>query len=305
MTKLLITGASGFIGQSILPKLVGYEVHELQSDLRDYDKVREEVLAFDPNIVVHLAARTEVEDSFYEQLTFSEINYLGSVNLIEACRDVSDFKLFLFASTMETYGWQPVSDLVLKYGSLNPAEVFAFNEDTPQNPNAPYAVAKIAVEKYLEYAGRSYGIPWCAMRTTNAYGRWDNNFFVTESIISQMATKDSINLGYAEPYRNFIHIDDLSYLYKRLIDNPYAARALGCFTIGPNNPIQIRDYAELIAKKMNFTGKINWDTRPERPGEIYYLSSTNDKVSLILDWRPKIMLDEGLDRTIKLWRDNA
>ena len=300
--KILLTGGSGFIGKYLSPLLYKHEVRHLESDLRDYDKVKEEVSTFSPNIVVHLAARTEVEASFYEQITFSEVNYVGSVNLIEACKDVQDFQLFLFASTMETYGWQPVSDLVRDKEYIYPPEAFAFNENTPQNPNAPYAVAKVAVERYLEYAQRAYGLPWCAMRTTNCYGRWDNTFFVTESIISQMAVNDEVNLGYAEPYRNFIHIEDLIYLYTRLIDNPFAARSLGCFTIGPNNPIKMRDYAELIAEKMDFTGTINWDTRPHRPGEIYYLSSTADKIKLILDWQPRIGLDEGLDKTIKLWK---
>lgn len=300
--KILLTGGSGFIGKYLTPKLSQHEVYHLKSDLRDYDAVREEVLAFQPNVTVHLAARTEVESSFYEQVTFSEINYVGSVNLIEACKDLDDFQLFLFASTMETYGWQPVSDLVRDNEYIHPPEAFAFNEDTPQNPNAPYAVAKVAVERYLEYATRAYGFPWCAMRTTNCYGRWDNTFFVTESIISQMATGGDVNLGYAEPYRNFIHIDDLINLYTRIVNNPHAAKALGCFTIGPNNPIKMRDYAEKIAFMMDFKGKINWDTRPHRPGEIYYLSSTADKVNVILDWKPRIVLDEGLDKTIKLWK---
>ena len=300
--KVLLTGGSGFIGKYLTPQLQKHEVYHLKSDLRDYDKVQEEVAAFAPNVVVHLAARTEVEASFYEQITFSEINYVGSVNLIEACKDLPDFKLFLFASTMETYGWQPVSDLVRDNTYINPPEAFAFDENTPQNPNAPYAVAKVAVERYLEYAKRAYGLPWCAMRTTNCYGRWDNTFFVTESIISQMATSIQVNLGYAEPYRNFIHIDDLIYLYKRLVDNPRAAQALGCFTIGPNNPIKMRDYADKIARMMDWEGKISWDTRPHRPGEIYYLSSTSDKVNLILDWKPRICLDEGLEKTIKLWK---
>ena len=78
------------------------------------------IVAAAPNVVVHLAARTEVEASFYEQITFSEINYVGSVNLIEACKDLPDFKLFLFMSTMETYGWQPVSDLVRDNTYINP-----------------------------------------------------------------------------------------------------------------------------------------------------------------------------------------
>ena len=303
--KILLTGGSGFIGKYLTPKLLhdAHEVYHLKSDLRDYDKVREEVLAFQPNLMIHLAARTEVESSFYEQVTFSEINYVGSVNLIEACKDLPDFKLFLFASTMETYGWQPVSDLVRDNTFIHPPEAWAFDETTPQNANAPYAVAKIAVEKYLEYAERAYGLPWCAMRTTNCYGRLDNSFFVTESIISQMAKGDTINLGYAEPYRNFIFIDDLINLYLELVDNVEAARTLGGFTIGPNNPIKMRDYAELIATKMNWNGSINWDTRPHRPGEIYYLSSTHERVSSILNWKPQVQLSEGLKGTIDLWKN--
>lgn len=300
--KILLTGGSGFIGKYLTPKLSQHEVYHLKSDLRDYDKVKEEVLAFQPNVVIHLAARTEVESSFYEQITFSEVNYVGSVNLIESCKEIQDFQLFLFASTMETYGWQPVSDLVRDNILIHPPEAWAFDETTPQNANAPYAVAKIAVEKYLEYAARAYGLPWCAMRTTNCYGRWDNSFFVTESIISQMASSDIVNLGYAEPYRNFIHIGDLINLYIELINNVDAAKTLGGFTIGPNNPIKMRDYAELIAKKMDWTGKINWDTRPHRPGEIYYLSSTNDRVTSVLGWKPRINLDDGLQATIDLWK---
>jgi len=300
--KILLTGGSGFIGKYLTPKLSQHEVYHLKSDLRDYDKVQEEVLAFQPNVVIHLAARTEVEASFYEQITFSEVNYVGSVNLIEACKDLEDFQLFLFASTMETYGWQPVSDLVRDYTYIRPPEAWAFDETTPLNANAPYAVAKIAVEKYLEYAARAYGLPWCAIRTTNCYGRWDNAFFVTESIISQMVKSDIVNLGYAEPYRNFIFIDDLINLYLELIKNVEAARTLGGFTIGPNNPIKMRDYADWIAQKLDWTGKINWNTRPHRPGEIFYLSSTNDKVTSILGWKPETSLDEGLDITIDLWK---
>ena len=113
MQKILLTGSSGFIGKYLTKELDSkYNIYHLKSDLRDYDKVRKEVLSFDPNIIIHLAARTEVESSFYEQITFSEINYVGSVNLIESAKDCTDLQLFLAASTMETYGWQPISDIV-------------------------------------------------------------------------------------------------------------------------------------------------------------------------------------------------
>ena len=66
--KILLTGSSGFIGSAITPYLEKYwEVHHLQSDLTEYDKVKQEVKQCNPNIIVHLAARTEVEKSFTEQ----------------------------------------------------------------------------------------------------------------------------------------------------------------------------------------------------------------------------------------------
>jgi len=304
VTKILLTGSSGFIGKYLTQKLDSlHDLYHLKSDLRDYNAVREEVLSFNPHIIIHLAARTEVESSFYEQITFSEINYVGSVNLIESAKDCSDLQLFLAASTMETYGWQPVSGLVQDGVEINPPEYWAFDEETPQNPMAPYAVAKVGMEKYLQYANRAYGLPFALIRTTNCYGRWDNNFFVTESIISQMAISKEIKLGYKDPYRNFIFIDDLLTLYERMINHPLAAATGQIFCCGPNNPIKIEHYADKIAKLMDWTGKIKWDTRPHRPGEIYYLSSKNDKAHLYFDWQPKTSLEDGLKKTIELWKN--
>ncbi len=74
--KILMTGTSGFIGQHLEPLLKEqHEIYSLKSDLLDFDAVTKEVLDFQPDIIVHLAARTEVEKSFYEQITFSQINW--------------------------------------------------------------------------------------------------------------------------------------------------------------------------------------------------------------------------------------
>jgi nucleoside-diphosphate-sugar epimerase len=302
--KLLITGSSGFIGSYLLPILKQkYQVHELKNDLTNHKAVYDEVLEVNPNIIVHLAARTEVEKSFYEQTSFSEVNYVGTVNLIEAAVKLPDLKNFVFASTMEVYGWQPISDEVKMNGT--PATSVAFDENTPPNPNAPYAVAKYACEKYLEYANRCLGLPFTALRQTNCYGRKDNDFFVTEQFITQMLSNPhEVNFGYSEPYRNFIFVSDLIDAWVSVIDNHEKCNSGMIFTIGPDNPIKIKDYANLIAKKIGWNGKINWNKKPYRAGEIYWLNSNNNLITETLGWSPKVSLDDGLDITINIWRQN-
>ena len=302
--KMLLTGSSGFIGQHLIPDLEkNFQLHHLKSDLTDHKAVNEEVALVKPNIIVHLAARTEVEKSFYEQTLFSEINYVGTVNLIEAATRLENFKNFVFASTMEVYGWQPISDDVQE--NTIPSEFAAFDENTPPNPNAPYAVAKYGCEKYLEYAHRCFGLPFTALRQTNCYGRKDNDFFVTEQIISQMIKNpNEINLGYGEPYRNFIYIDDMMSVWQTVINEYNKCNDGRIFTIGPDHPIKIKDYTDKIASKLNWKGIVNWNTKPARPGEIYWLNSNHDLLTKITGWTPKVSLDDGLDLTIDFWKKN-
>jgi nucleoside-diphosphate-sugar epimerase len=299
--KILLTGSSGFIGQHLLPRLRNLgEVFELKSDLTDHTAIKNEVKDISPNIIIHLAARTEVQKSFYEQVSFSEVNYVGTVNLIEACRGVEQMPYFVFASTMEVYGWQPISDEVEHTGAFT--ERVAFDENTIPHPNAPYAVAKYGCEKYLEYAGRAYGLDWAAIRQTNAYGRKDNDFFITEHIISQMLTGNECNLGYSEPYRNFIYIDDLLDAWMTVIEN--RDKCTGeIFTIGPDDPRKIKDCANYIAEQLDWQGTINWNTKDPRHGEIWWLNSNSTKLNNLTGWVPKVSYESGISRTIAHWKE--
>jgi nucleoside-diphosphate-sugar epimerase len=301
MTKILLTGSSGFIGQHIRPRLLSMgTIYDLKNDLTDHKKVEEEVAYINPDIIIHLAARTEVQKSFYEQVSFSEINYVGTVNLIESCCKLSKIPFFLLASTMEVYGWQPISDEVKITGTYKTK--IAFDELTIPNPNAPYAVAKYASEKYLEYVSRSYGLKYAALRQTNSYGRKDNDFFITEQIITQMLKGNECNLGYDTPYRNFIYIDDLLDAWVSLIENRHKI-SNEIFTVGPDDPRQIKECANYIAYQLNWNGKINWNTKDPRPGEVYYLNSSNKKIKEKIGWEPKISYEEGIDRTIYNWKN--
>lgn len=303
--KIFVTGASGFIGSSIVPALLqaGHEVHAMTSDLLEFTHVEREVLDQAPDLILHLAARTEVEASFYEQTSFSSVNYVGTVNLVEAACKLSRRPWFLFASTMEVYGWQPVSDRVQLGGRPRADDVF--DEDTPCHPNAPYAVAKYACERYIEYASRTRGLPYVVLRQTNAYGRDKNDFFVTEQIITQMLRDpDQCRLGYRFPYRNFIYRDDVVTAWLSIIDNLDRC-ADEIFCIGPNQPVRIEDHARNIADILGWHGSVIWDTRPHRPGEIFYLCSRHDRLTEATGWTPKIEYHDGLRRTIQMWQNRT
>lgn len=300
--KIFITGWSGFVGSHLTPILeTHYQVHKMRSDLLDFSSVEQEMLSFAPDVVIHLAARTEVEKSFYEQVTFSQTNYVGTVNLIETACKLKKKPCFFFASTMEVYGWQPISDEI-QSGNI-PVSIPVFDENTPANPNAPYAVAKLGCEKYLEYAHRSLGLDYVIVRQTNSYGRKDNDFFVTEQIITQMLTNpDECNLGYGNPFRNFIFVDDLIDAWNTMIIQKDVIKN-NIFTIGPDEPVQIKQHAQNIANLIGWKGQINWNTKPKRPGEIYLLNSNSKKLSQLTGWYPNTGYIQGLMKTIGYWKE--
>lgn len=304
--RILITGISGFIGQHLAEALKSsHQIFGAQEpgkpmvlrpdlyttiamDLRNADSIESAVKFTNPDIVIHLAARTEVAFSFDDYEDYSRVNYVGTVLLAEACRRFApNMMQFIMASTMETYGHRDPKD-------------GPFTEDTPQNPMAPYAVAKLACEKYLAYMEYAYNFPSTILRQTNTYGRTNTDYFVMERIITQMLAGNVISLGEPDPVRNFLHIDDLIRLYRTIIGNP---DALGeTFVTGPSNGLSIRELVYLCASQLEWEGDVKWHTIPPRPGEIKYLNSDGAKAYSVLDWKPEIPLEDGICMTADAWR---
>jgi len=316
--RLLITGISGFIGEELAQKAIkeGYEVAGLirqsfryndainnlrgkvklyEGSLHDYARMGAIVRDFMPDYVAHLGAITPVSYSFDHPWEVVNTNLMGTVNLTEALKQFCpSLKKFVFASSMETYGHQPEM-----HKSFTP-----FDEKTEQMGACPYSVAKIGAEKYVKYLYYAYKFPGISLRQTNTYGRKYNDYFVCEAfLVSMLNNKDVVNFGQPTPVRNFLYIDDLVDLYLALFDSDNKELLGNAYTIGPSNGVTIKELAEIIAKKLNWKGKINWYTREIRDGEIYYLNSTNKKITELTGWKPKISLSDGLDKTILYWKE--
>ena len=320
MKKLLISGISGFIGAeaALACNKAGYDVYGFcrqsghfkeslqdlrgkvklyQTDLRDYSSIVNMVRDIMPDYVIHTGAITPVAYSFEHPWEVTQTNYVGTMNLAEALRKYCpNLKKFIFCSSMETYGNQPEHQ----------KHFTPFTEETPQNAGCPYAVAKIAAEHYLRYMHYAYDFPAISLRQTNCYGRRHNDYFVVEAFVTAMLKNNAVvNFGNPKPIRNFIHIDDLVDLYKYLLsdDNMVDPVALTgqSFCTGPDNGITISQLAHYIKEKLDWKGTINWYTREQRAGEIFYLNSTHKKLYDLIGWKPKVSLSDGLDRVIRHW----
>jgi nucleoside-diphosphate-sugar epimerase len=113
---------------------------------------------------------------------------------------------------------------------------------------------------------------------------------------------DECNLGYSTAYRNFIYIDDLLDAWNTVITHRDCCKNQ-IFTVGPDRPVQIKQHAENIAALLNWSGKINWDTKPKRPGEIYLLNSNYEKLFNLTGWVPTVSYTDGLTKTIATWKN--
>lgn len=107
--------------------------------------------------IVHLAARSHVDNSFKDPLAFTVTNVLGTQFLLEACRKHSSIKRFIHVSTDEVYG-------------ENETGTFPFTEEHPLKPTNPYAASKAAAEMIIESYRKSFQMPIIVIRCNNVFG---------------------------------------------------------------------------------------------------------------------------------------
>ena len=303
--KILVTGASGFVGRRLVEalELKGHQVTSLVrhssnpnypsgdvviTDLTDSLSMFDVVTKTKPDIVVHLGARTPVSYSFSQQNDYQHQNYLGTVNVVNACVRQVKVPRLVFASTMESYGWQPEGVLI--------------KETAQQNPASPYAVAKVAGEHYVRMAGVAYKLPYVIVRCCNTYGgkRFDRNYSLIEYATSTMLKGEDLYIGTPNAVRDFIHVDDHVKAYMHVIGSDKT----GIFNFGSEITMTIGEVVEKIKSMLNYGKEIIKTFPPGYPNRNVvenWLSLDSTKARKEFGWKP-MSFDEGLKKTIDYWR---
>lgn len=306
--RILLTGATGFIGSRLLERLASLGGHELYSlqryvtgrnilgtdrgaqvvfcDLRDQFAVKSAVREIQPEVVFHLASISPVSYSYDHPNEVMDVNLSGTINLAESCRrEVPRFKHFLFASTSETFGNGPLPK----------------REDTPQSPNSPYSVSKHAAENYVLYMWEAHKFPVTILRPFNTYGRRDNTNFLVERMIVQMLRDDVVKLGDPTPERDLLYIDDHIDAYVACFNKPEVSVGQA-FNFCTGEKVTVRLLAEKLRDMTGFRGQILWNTIPRRPLDIQVVWGDPAKAKSMLGWEPKTNLEKGLRNAIDFWR---
>lgn len=315
MEKILLTGITGFIGSELARKLSetgNYEIYGLvrhysghypstaqdfgpnvrlvTGNLMDHIRIRKLILDLQPIFVVHVGASTPVRYSFESPIEYQQIDYLATVNLVHSVLELPSqrFQKLIFASTMEVYGWQ---------NSREP-----FLENIPLHPASPYAVSKVAAEKYIEMAGKAYDLPYIMLRPCNTYGRKHNASFIVEYLITSMLRGKTPFIGSPDAVRDLMYVDDHVEAYLTVLQSTITE---GTFNFGGGSTKTMGELAEMIKELTGYMGDIKKEfpeNYPFRPIVEDFLSLNATRARSKLGWTPKVSLEEGLRRTIEFWQ---
>lgn len=295
----LITGGAGFIGSHLADELIKIGrrvviVDNLSSGKRENVNKKAVFYKMDildpklsdifrkekPNIVFHYAAQIDVRKSTKDPVNDARINILGTLNVLENCKNFKVNKI-IFASSVGVYG-EP--------------EFLPTKENHPLSPISPYPIAKLTAEKYLSYY-QSIGLNFVALRYSNIYGPRQSSSgeggVISIFIDNLLNKKNSIIYGDGEQTRDFLYVADAVGAVILALKAPLGS----IYNVGTGEGTSINKLYKLISR--NVGSAIRPKKSQPRSGEIKKSRLDFSKIKKELNWIPKYSLDEGLSKTIE------
>lgn len=315
MSKVLVTGADGFIGSHLTELLVekGYDVRAFAAynsfntwgwldtfskpvldsidvfpgDIRDPNGVRKAMEGVDA--VFHLAALIAIPFSYHSPDTYVDTNIKGTLNVLQAARDL-DTQRVLVTSTSEVYGT---------------AQYVPIDEKHPYQGQSPYSATKIGADRLAESFYRSFNLPVTIVRPFNTFGPRQSARAVIPTIITQLlAGKTEIKLGSLTPTRDFNYVKDTANGFHEIF---LSDKTIGEeINIATQKEISIGQLAEELIRQINPEAKIICDDQRIRPekSEVNRLLGSNEKIMRLTNWKPQYTFEEGIAETIEFLRNN-
>jgi nucleoside-diphosphate-sugar epimerase len=278
--RVAVTGSNGFIGKNLvyLLKEKGYEVVEISRvkgyDICNWNSVKN--IETCP-VIVHLAAKTFVPDSFSNPREFYEINNSATVNALELARS---WKASFIYMSSYFYG---------------PPQYIPVDEKHPINPHNPYAQSKFISEELCKGYHRDFGVSVTAFRLFNIYGPGQVGSFIIPDILRQIDTGKVI-LKDPRPKRDYIHVDDVVSVILKTIE--VQLDGFHIFNLGTGKSWSVKALVGFFKDVSNKCFEIVF-TNEYRKGEVLDSVADTSKLKSVLGWDCKMNLKEGIRTILK------
>ena len=329
MSKILVTGGLGFIGSTAI-KMILSKTHDevlnidkhsyasmpealdlvesisrysfLKIDIGQYELTKKVIADYVPDVILHLAAESHVDNSINSPKEFIESNIIGTYNLLQAANELwTDEdrlnKKFIHVSTDEVYG------------SLEQNEA-PFTESTKYSPNSPYSASKASSDMLARAWYKTFGIPVIITNCSNNYGPWQFPEKLIPVVIKKALNHEKIPIyGDGLNIRDWLFVEDHAAALINIYQNGEAGEK---YNIGGNNEISNLDLVEKIcaildevSPSMNipkYSQLISFVR--DRPGHDLRYAIDATKIAKELNFIPSIEIDAGLMKTVQWYVKN-
>lgn len=307
MSNFLVTGGAGFIGSNIVEALIERnekvrvldnfstgkrenleavrdKIELVEGDIRSYHIVRDAVDGMD--FILHQAALPSVPRSVKDPVTTNEVNVNGTLNILDASREAK-VKRVVYASSSSIYG-----DL----------ETLPKTEEMLPKPLSPYAVAKLAGEKYCQVFTQIYGLETVALRYFNVFGPHQDPTSQYSAVIPKFIngikmSKSPIIYGDGEQSRDFTPVENVVYANLLACESGMENLSGEVFNIACGKRITVNKLVQSINEILKT--HVQPEYTDPRPGDVKHSLANIGKATQFLGFQVQVEFFEGLKRLIK------
>jgi UDP-glucose 4-epimerase len=301
--KILITGASGFVGGHLTPILEcsgatvvklshtgdSYDLTKgiaLNCDLTNYLELHSLLREHQFDLVIHVAAKKTRGQALADYRTVFETNVIGLLNLVNVCNEKRNSR-FILLGTADEYG---IAER-------------PYDETKKEFPISAYGASKLAATQMIQAMGKTHKFSYVVLRPSVIFGPQQKPEMFLPALILSLLRNEAFHMTSGLQMRDYIYIDDLVNAVLILAERPELPNEV--INICRAESISIKNLALMVADMIGINKRslLRFDARELRYDEIVDYRINNTKARKILCWAPETSLEQGLKKTIESFRE--